>query len=129
MVNISLSLSKFTCNNSLAAKRKKQASNVIPENFLDSSIQEKKKNKRIYLQHSPNSLFIWNKHVSLSGLSNCLTNWELCLIKFWHIHIWEKIHTSLLFITTNCVFYSNIHMYFSPVVPSIETVVVCSIDR
>lgn len=128
MVNISLSLSKFTCNNSLAAKRKKQASNVIPENFLDSSIQEKKKKKRIYLQHSPNSLFIWNKHVSLSGLSNCLTNWELCLIKFWHIHIWEKIHTSLLFITTNCVFYSNIHMYFSPVVPSIETVVVCSID-
>lgn len=46
MVNISLSLSKFTCNNSLAAKRKKQASNVIPENFLDSSIQEKKKKQK-----------------------------------------------------------------------------------
>lgn len=53
MVNISLSLSKFTCNNSLAAKRKKQASNVIPENFLDSSIQEKKKKKEFTCNTAP----------------------------------------------------------------------------
>lgn len=58
MVNISLSLSKFTCNNSLAAKRKKQASNVIPENFLDSSIQEKKKKKNLPATQPQQSFYL-----------------------------------------------------------------------
>lgn len=59
MVNISLSLSKFTCNNSLAAKRKKQASNVIPENFLDSSIQEKKKKTKEFTCNTAPTVFLF----------------------------------------------------------------------
>lgn len=41
----------------------------------------------VYLQQRLMSLFIWNKHVGLSDPSSCLTNRELCLIKFWYSHI------------------------------------------
>lgn len=44
----------------------------------------------VYLQQRLISLFIWNKHVSLSDPSNCWTNRALCLIRFWYIHIWKS---------------------------------------
>ena len=53
--------------------------------------------QRVYLQQRHISLFIWNKHVSLSDPSNCWTNRALCLIRFWYIHIWKsKTYNSLV---------------------------------